>query len=170
MCSVAHLSLPQPERSSMAMGLTSQTGCPRHGGWPDLWTGGGGLHSVWNSSNMQPWGAHLLAGARRVLPLITAFSIINLNFFLKDKTKLILLLQEISGDKESVSCVVAACLWQLSKQLKTQICSLFWWRGLESTGLRRHNYQVMDLWDGEGHCAGKKMAYTCFQEEEQKRE
>lgn len=57
-------------------------------GWPDLWKGGGGLHSVWNSSNMQPSGAHLLAGARRVLPLIRAFSNINLNFFWKTKQSL----------------------------------------------------------------------------------
>lgn len=56
----------------------------------------------------------------------------------------------------SVSCMVTSWLGQWSKQLKTQVCSLLYWRGFESAGHKRHNYQVMGLWGGEGHCAGKK--------------
>lgn len=61
---------------------------------------------------------------------------------------------------QSLSCMVAFWLGQLSKQVKTQVCSLLCRTGFESAGHKRHNYQVTGLWGGEGHCAGKKMPYT----------
>lgn len=70
----------------------------------------------------------------------------NVNFFLKEWNKAhAFAARDIWNTMEFVFCMVVSWLWQLSRQLKTQVCSLLCWRGFESVGHKRHNHQVMGL-------------------------